>query len=268
MKNLFISIIMPNFNGAKYIEQSIKSFINQDYPNRELIIVDGKSTDASHKIIKKYNQKHKNIIWVQEKDKGISNAFNIGFNYTKGDIIGYLGSDDLLYKDIFDEIAYANSWCNFDAIYFDSYVYYVNKEKCFLRKCADIINNNNKSLFRKHSHVKFNKKNLLRCGPIVGWQNIFFKKHVYKKYKIDEKNKYCMDYEFYLRISEEKYLYLYNNKIATVNIYDENISLDLDGKQFKEICKVTKKYSSKLFWISIYFKQVKYFLYQLIKKFL
>ena len=52
-----------------------------------------------------------------------------------------------------------------------------------------------------------------------------------------------MDYEFYLRISRENYLYLYMNTIATINIFDNNISTDTDGKQFAEACQVACKYS-------------------------
>lgn len=227
--NPIISIIMPTFNGEKYLRKSIESFISQDYTNKELIIVDGKSTDSSHKIIEDYSGSHEEIIWVKEKDKGISDAINIGIDISNGDIIGYLGSDDILYEGVFDEIAYNDSWCQFDAIYFNSYSYYINQNKCLLRKCPTI---------------EFTKKSLLSYGTIVGLQNIFFKKYVYDLYKYDTNNKYSMDYEFYLRISKENYLYLYIDRVATANIFDGNISSDFDGKQFDESCEVAKKYAN------------------------
>lgn len=223
-----ISIIMPNFNGEKYLSKSIESFLLQDYPHKELLIVDNKSKDASHETIRRYCSTNKDIIWVRENDKGISDAFNIGIDYSKGEIIGYLGSDDLLYKDVLTEIVYANSWCNFDAVYFDSYTYYVNEKRCFLRKCPNIV---------------FSKQNLLEYGTIVGWQDIFFKRYIYDSHRYDVNNKYGMDYEFYLRISNEKYLYLYVDKVATVNIFDNNISSDIDGKQFAEACEVAARYA-------------------------
>jgi len=223
-----ISIIMPNFNGAKYLNKSIESFLLQDYPNKELIIVDNKSVDASHEIIQRYCSNNKEIIWIRETDKGISDAFNIGIDKSKGEIIGYLGSDDLLYKNVLDEIAYAHSWCNFDAIYFDSYSYYINDKKCVLRKCPKI---------------EFTKENLLGYGTIVGWEDIFFKRYIYDSYRYDVNNKYGMDYEFYLRVSSEKYLYLYMDKVATVNMMDNNISMDFDGKQFDEACVVAARYT-------------------------
>jgi len=220
---------MPNYNGEKYLGRAIESFVSQNYPNKELVIVDGKSTDSSHSIIQSFVEKNKNIIWLKYQDKGISNAFNIGLEEVSGDIIGYSGSDDLWEQGILSTINdYANK-VGFDAIYFNSYTFYIEKDKKILRKCPDI---------------EFNKKNLLRYGTLVGLQNIFFKKAVYLKYKLDEKNKYSSDYELYLRISHEKYKYYHVPQVATTNIFDNNISSDVDGKQKKEAYQVFKKYAN------------------------
>ena len=226
---LKISIILPNFNGGKYLEQAIQSFVNQDYDHKELIIVDGKSTDNSHHIIEKFVASNSNIIWITETDKGISSAFNIGFKHVTGDIIGYLGSDDIIYKGIFNDLNYLNTWSSFDAAYFNSYTFYINEKKCTLRKCPEL---------------EFNLNNLLSYGTIVGWQNIYFKKAVYDNHKIDEGNRTCMDYEFYLRVcSSENLLFVKSDKIATVNIFDGNISSDASGKQMQEAAAVAKRYA-------------------------
>ena len=161
MANLKISIIMPNFNGEKHIKKSIKHFLLQEYTNKELIILDAKSTDASHEIIEEFTEKNSNILWIKEQDIGISDAFNKGIDVSTGDIIGYLGSDDLLYRGILEEVAYHAEWCDFDAIYFDSYTYYFKERKCILRKCPNL---------------NFSKESLLSYGTIVGWQDIFFKR--------------------------------------------------------------------------------------------
>jgi glycosyltransferase involved in cell wall biosynthesis len=84
-----ISIITPNFNGGKYIENCIKSVLSQGV-NFEHIIVDSKSTDSSIKIFDKYP--HLKII--SEKDKGMYYAINSGIEICDGDIIAYLNSDD------------------------------------------------------------------------------------------------------------------------------------------------------------------------------
>lgn len=92
MKPLKISIITPSFNQGQFLEETIKSVINQNYPNLEYIIIDGGSTDNSIDIIKKY-EKYISY-WVSEKDSGQSEAINKGFQKATGDIITWLNSDD------------------------------------------------------------------------------------------------------------------------------------------------------------------------------
>ena len=87
-----ISIITVTKNSQKTIEKTIKSFISQDYKNKELILIDGKSSDKTISIIAKYRNKISKLI--TEKDKGIYDALNKGFKNSKGDIIGILHSDD------------------------------------------------------------------------------------------------------------------------------------------------------------------------------
>ena len=257
-QNIKISIILPNFNGEKYLKKALQSFVDQNYINKELIIVDGKSTDNSHEIINDFIEKNKNIKWIKEKDTGISNAFNIGLKFTSGDVIGFLGSDDLIYRNLFDNINYINSWSNFDSAYFNSYVFHINEKKCFLRHCPNL---------------EINVYNLLTTGTIVAWQNMFFKKWIYEKYPLDENNRTCMDYELYLNICmNEKLLFIKSDSIGTINIFDNNISQDKDGSQKKEVISVANKYAKlinfkgNLVWSNSY--KYKFTLKKIIKLFL
>ncbi|HXD91613.1 MAG TPA: glycosyltransferase family 2 protein [Bacteroidia bacterium] len=91
-KTPLVSIITIIYNGENYIEDCIKSIINQSYKNIQYIIIDGGSTDRSLEIINQYSS---NIdILVSEKDNGISDAFNKGIKNAEGEIIGLLNSDD------------------------------------------------------------------------------------------------------------------------------------------------------------------------------
>ena len=99
-----ISVIITVFNGAKYIASAIESFLAQSYENKELVIVDGISTDGTHEIISDYEKRFPQTIkWIQEKDSGISNARNIALKYVSGDVVGFLGCDDFFHKNFFAE---------------------------------------------------------------------------------------------------------------------------------------------------------------------
>ena len=91
-----ISIVTACYNSEKTIEKTIKSVIEQDYPNIEYILIDGGSTDNTMKIVKKYEKVFSVI--VSQSDKGVADGFNKGVQRATGEIIGILNSDDIMYK--------------------------------------------------------------------------------------------------------------------------------------------------------------------------
>ncbi len=88
-----ISVVTPSFNQAQFLERTIRSILDQNYPNLEYVIIDGGSTDGSLKIIKKYAKKLH--YWMSKKDSGQYDALNKGFAHTTGEVMGYLNSDDI-----------------------------------------------------------------------------------------------------------------------------------------------------------------------------
>jgi glycosyltransferase involved in cell wall biosynthesis len=88
-----VSIVTPSYNQGQFIETTLLSIKNQDYPKLEHIVVDGCSSDNTIEILKRYEREY-NLKWIAERDKGQSDAINKGFKAAKGDIIGWLNSDD------------------------------------------------------------------------------------------------------------------------------------------------------------------------------
>ncbi len=100
-----VSIITPSFNQADYLEATIRSVLEQDYPSLEYIIIDGGSTDGSTEII----QRHSNRLayWISEPDKGQTEAINKGFFLARGEILAWLNSDDYYLPEVFHTVMQA-----------------------------------------------------------------------------------------------------------------------------------------------------------------
>src|SRR3954466_15786779 len=86
-----LCIVTPSYNTGRYIGPAVRSVLAQDYPHVDYVVMDGGSTDDTVDVLKSFGPR---LRWVSERDRGQSDAINRGFAQTRGDVLGWLNSDD------------------------------------------------------------------------------------------------------------------------------------------------------------------------------
>lgn len=221
-KSVKISIISPSYNQGAFIENAIKSVMNQGFDNFEHIIVDGGSTDNTIDILNQYPH----LKWISEKDNGQSDAINKGFNLASGDIIGWLNTDEYYLEGTFDKIIKVLDNNKIDAVYGD--IYFVDK--------------NNKISQLKKSIVPIKWMSLFYC--YIPSASFFFKRNIIDNgIRIDNNMHICMDKDFFANIMYENYEFKYIPSVLTAfTWHDNNKSIDT-----KEIKKIRREEGLKIF---------------------
>jgi glycosyltransferase involved in cell wall biosynthesis len=174
-----VSVITAVFNGEIYLEQTIRSVIEQSYDNVEYIIIDGGSTDGTLDIIRKYDSQVD--YWVSEPDKGISDAFNKGISLCTGEIIGIINADD---------------WYEIEAVS-EVIVNFVNFNSDIIYGSVQCCKENKINILKKGDH------NLLHKYMSICHVAIFVKHDIYRKNGLFLLDFRCgMDYEWLLRVKK------------------------------------------------------------------
>jgi glycosyltransferase involved in cell wall biosynthesis len=181
-----VTVITPSFNQSEYLEETIKSVVNQDYENIEYIIIDGGSNDSSIEIIKKYENRIS--YWISEKDKGQADGINKGFVKATGEYICWINSDDILYPDfIAKRIKEFEQNPDIDMIYGD----------------VDQGEDWNNRIVRKGWQTDFSSV-VKNCYIPTNQQSAIWKKAVLSKVGIlDPRWQVLLDFDFFLRIVKD-----------------------------------------------------------------
>src|SRR5580658_6053624 len=130
-----ISVVVPSFNQAKYLELTLRCILDQSYPQLELIVIDAGSKDGSPEIISRYEKHIK--FWCSEPDGGQTQGIIKGMAHATGEILCFLNSDDLFEPNALKEVGeYFAVHSDVDAVYGDSL--WIDAEGNPLRKQREI----------------------------------------------------------------------------------------------------------------------------------
>lgn len=188
-----ISIVTPSFNQAEFIAEAIASVRLQSYRNYEHLIVDGMSTDGTVAIIRALatGEEQTAIAWISEQDSGQSEALNKGFRRAKGEIIGWLNSDDRYLANCFEHVVKAfEDNPDVDIIYGD--YRFIDESGKLLRVRREIDFN---AFILLYHHILY-----------IPTTATFFRRRIFDEGNlINESFQYAMDLDFFLRLEKQGY---------------------------------------------------------------
>lgn len=257
MSSHLVSVIMPVYNTGQYVEEAIKSVLNQSYENWELLIINDGSTDSSHRIINSFTDQR--IKYFKQENRGVSAARNIGLEVMKGEYFCFLDADDFFTPN---------------SIQSRVFIFSANSEVNFVDGKVLIFNTSSKKTIREYvPNFEGNPYNQLlsissSCFFGITWM---IRRVPEKVYKFKDGLTHAEDLLFYISISKEgNYRYtketIYkcraDNQSAMSNlkqlekgyfdVYDEILYHYSKSKKFKKRIKsiMFRSYLSKFHVIS------------------
>lgn len=223
-----ISIITVSYNQAEFIEENIKSVLDQDYPNVEHIIIDAGSTDGTVEILKKYPH----LKWISEPDNGQSDGLNKGFKKATGEIIGWINSDDKLAPDSLKAVA----------DFFSE-----NPDEIAVVGDQAIIDEKGARL-RIIKSREYDYDYLLNHATGITQNSTFFKRLVFEKIGyLDESLHYAMDRDLFIRIASIKKMPYLPKTLAEFRMQPNAKTAEGSYKFAFELIKIRKKYGGDFF---------------------
>ena len=179
-----VSILTPSFNQAAFLTDNLRSVARQTYPNVEHIVMDGGSTDGSVEILRHAGD---SVKWRSEPDDGQSDAVNKAFRESRGDIIGWLNSDDAYFDGsaLRDVVAYFLSHPDIDVVY---------------GHCLQTTGDGTaiQVLWAPRFDPELQKTVNLQMQP-----STFMRRHALSDPLLDASFHFAMDYELWLRLASQ-----------------------------------------------------------------
>ncbi len=230
-----ISVIIPSFNKKEFISKTLDSVIAQNYPNLEIIIMDGESTDGTLKIIEDYAKKYPEIVKYQsKKDKGQWDAINKGFRVAKGKILTYINADDEYLPGAFSEVSRMYR-ANVDAFWFAGRGRVIDKSGLRIAKW---------STFYKNLLLFLNSRLLLLITNYLMQPSTFITRTAWKRFGpfIGFSN-FVLEYDMWLKISKQRMPVITNRYLSSFRIEPGTISASLSKTLLSQDERIVKKYT-------------------------
>lgn len=241
-----ISIVTPSYNQAKFLEKTILSVLNQNYPNLEYIIIDGGSTDGSIEIIKKY-QKYLTY-WISEKDEGQADGINKGFKKSSGEILAWLNSDDSYLPETLFKIKNT-----FEKI----------KEIEFIYGHSILIDANDGIIRAMYTVPQTYLSYIHDSGGNVFQGSVFWKREIFFKHgMINKKLKYAMEYELFDKFFKNEKGYFLNDILAAYRLHREakfsRVPAEVRNAELNSIREIKSNIILRIFYR---FRRILYYLF-------
>jgi len=224
-----IAIVTPSLNQEAFIEQTICSVLEQNYPHLEYIVIDGGSTDGTLGIIKRYEKYL--AYWVSEPDSGQTHAINKGFRICTGDLVAWQNSDDYYLPGAFDKIARAYQAHEAD-VYF-GHKYNVDESDQIIRPTC---------------YTPYSLRTHIYEGMAMANHSAFWRRELFSRLGyLDESLHYAMDYEFFLRLGLNGCrFYLVNDFLGCFRLHGTSKSTQQSHKWDAELNRVYEKHGVRL----------------------
>ena len=227
MKFPKISVAIPSFNQGQYIEDTITSILDQGYPDVELFVFDGGSTDTTVDVLKKY-ERHL-AFWVSEKDKGQTDAINKGLRRATGQIVAYLNSDDFFLPNALNYVAQA----------------YLAHPNAGLYTGNGIIVDGRKEKPRPYMRqIGYTYESLLRGSCYLLQPSTFINRKAWEKIgEFDEKLRFAMDLDYWLRVGREFEVILLNEPLSAWRMHEDIKTANGGMTRWNELWNLYRKYT-------------------------
>jgi len=239
MKPFKISVVIPSYNKVKYVRQTLDSIFLQKYPDFEVIIQDGSSTDGTLEIIKEFAKKYPKIIkWESEKDKGQLDAINKGFRKAGGDIFTFINADDVYEKEAFNSVAD---------------VYSKNPSALWFAGRGIVMDEKGKEIARaitwyKNLLLLVNKYYLLLITNYLMQPSVFITRGAYEKCgPFTGTENFITEYELWLKLGRTKMPVVINKNLSGFRIEPSTKTKRMFNRILKEDERIAYKYSKNRF---------------------